>query len=819
MVMGTVLTAPQRMRRTQSVDPGIALIGDILNLATRLAQDAEQGGRIAEVARGALEEALGALVRQRLGKIEAAGPRLASWLLRVLRATTGLGPEFRPDSPADALNVMRGLLDAVAGAAGSGNAATIRPYVVELLGIVQNDIGLSLPVLEAAFWQVFEAIIDRLEAIPPEANRELRENRLDTIRVLRRIRKLVRGKFPLPTLDADRIADALATELRTFDAAAVARAAQCVAHALDRIGDVAGAIAELAPLGSLSSFRTVGAAAAIATGETYCWYASWLYEEDVVINAGKTEIRRGDTVIATGIDLTVANIPDFSTATPRYTFGSVGPEAMDTLTYVMYVVADGIVILCHLVSLENGDYGSNAMNAFAGFTTGTFKAFSGGPLLPAPVEDWVLPLATSFLLSFEGIHTRAKAFPGFKMWVTLFLPDAIEAVIYKQASIIVRDLVLSLFTLINYDGAFDTSADPDPRPLNRKHIDGVAFIGEWLGGFVFMKFYPREEYAQPFASGLHALKFWLFWDLFLNNLFYVMGRLIGCMLAMSIGRSFDFDAWLEPLPLQLLLKGPLTFPVSLYMDKEGKTDGGTFNPTGLPYTGYPDKATSPYALPYVKDTTCYIVQGNQGFFSHHHLNLDQTYSYDFSLDQDAPILASRPGTVVDWFDFVADDTNPDSAEVAVAAAEAAFSGFLKPGQTTSDSWNFIAIRHDCDDAGAALPPDNAHDRAAGGAVVTTYAIYGHGRKGSVRDAFTAHGVAEVDIIGAKVKTGQRIMRTGNTGVSFNNHLHMMVQEGPAGPAVPVDRFSLKQPSLPFVFREHGVLEKLDWYTSAVEEVA
>jgi hypothetical protein len=92
MVMGTVLTAPQRMRRTQGVDPGIALIGDILNLATRLAQDTEQGGRIAEVARAALEESLEALVRQRLSKMESAGPKLASWLLRVLRATTGLGP-------------------------------------------------------------------------------------------------------------------------------------------------------------------------------------------------------------------------------------------------------------------------------------------------------------------------------------------------------------------------------------------------------------------------------------------------------------------------------------------------------------------------------------------------------------------------------------------------------------------------------------------------------------------------------------------------------------------------------------------------------
>jgi hypothetical protein len=51
----------------------------------------------------------------------------------------------------------------------------------------------------------------------------------------------------------------------------------------------------------------------------------------------------------------------------------------------------------------------------------------------------------------------------------------------------------------------------------------------------------------------------------------------------------------------------------------------------------------------------------------------------------------------------------------------------------------------------------------------------------------------------------------------------MVQEGPAAPGGPgpvpaVGRRTLPDPTLPFVFKEHGVLKKLDWYTSTTVEV-
>lgn len=823
-MMGALLTQPQRMRRARVTDPGISLASDVTNLAARLAQDTEQGGRIAEVAGQAFEDALRAFVEARKHKFETVGPRLASWLLRVLRATTGLGPDLQVGSPADALELMQRIVQSFAQATQNTNSARIRPYVAELLDIVQVELSLSLPALETALWDAVEVVLDRLEALPPEAQRAARENRLDVIRMLRRIRKLIRGKFPLPVLDADRIAAGLAATLQRIDAAKLGRAAQCAADGMGKVAEAGRAIDGIVPLGSLGGFRNLGAAAAVAEGETYCWYASWLFGADVVINKARTEIRRGDAVVKTGTDLSIANIPEFEpTASPRYTFGNtLTLQTMETTTFAFYIIADGIVILCHLISLENGDFASNGFNA--GLTTFMVvgKPLFRSPVASSGVEDWVMPLIGSFLGSFQGIHTKCTFGNGFFMWVTLFLPDFIEAVIYKQASIIARDLFLSLFTLIINDGGVGAEGDPDTRALGRKHLDGVVWIFEFLGSTVFFKLYPREEYMHPFHSGKHFAKQFLFWDLFLNNLFYVMGRLIGCIVASGIAGTTDFDTWVKPLPLKLLLLNPVTFFVSLYRDKEGDTDDGKYNPSGgAAYAGYPDKATSPYTLPFLKDQTYYCVQGNQGLFSHYHENVEQTYSFDLSMDQGDIILAARPGTVVDYFDWVPDNTNPDATEMAAAKTEAQGSRFLHTTQTDEDGWNFIIIRHDVDDAGNALAPDNTHDKAAGGTVVTTYGVYGHGRKDSVRAAFDHRGIAPNTIIGQKVKRGQRIMQSGDTGVSFNNHLHIHVQEGPATAATPpaVKRSTLPAPTLPFVFKDIGRLKALDWYTSEIEEVS
>ncbi|HEX6559571.1 MAG TPA: hypothetical protein VF021_08910 [Longimicrobiales bacterium] len=820
------------MRRTQTADPATLLASEVATLATRLVTDAEQGGHIAAVAGEAAEQALRAFLDARLAAAENAAPRLSDWLLRVVRALTGIGPELRVGTPADGIELARTLLSHVGAAAQTADAAHIRPYVAELLQIVQVELGISLPTLETMVWQIVDDIADRLEALPPEPERAARENRRDTIRMLRRIKRLIRGKFPLPVIDADRVSAGIARTLRRLNADALGRKLACVSNGVGAIGAATTAIQDVVPL-AVSQFGSLGAAAAATTNSgKYCWYASWLLGDDIVINGLRTAIHKGSDVIATGSNLTVADIPQFkSTNAQHYTFNVVDLDAMETMAYVAFVCSDALDLLLHLTSLEEGDYASNAFNALFFTFAGGSKIAYGRPVLSNTVETWVIPPLLSLITSFEGMHTKVNAQNWFAMWLTLMGPDVLETIIYRQVSATAREGLLSFFTLLNYKGAFQASGDPDTRPLNRQHINGVVAIPGIFIGMAQFALYPREEYAQPFQSSDHAVKFFLFWNLLVGTCFTLLNKLAGWLLAMAVGRVIDPKAFFDTfkmfgVPLLAIPVSWITWFISLYMSVEGDTDDGKYNPGGSAFAGYPAHDASPYTLPYPKDQLVYVGQANQGIFSHNVMNIQQTYSYDFSMDEGDIIVASRAGTVVDYFDWVANDINPDATQQAQAASDAAASGFLVGGQTTSDSWNFIAIRHDRDDAGNPLAPDATHDKGPGGSAVTTYAVYGHGRNGSVRELFGARGIAGGSIIGQPVKRGDRIMRAGDTGISFHNHLHMMVQAGPSSAsAPPVSRFNLTTGTIPFVFKDvthligrDGVCKNLNFYRSTTTDL-
>jgi hypothetical protein len=834
-MIGAVLVQPQRVRRTQAADPATILVSELSNLATRLITDADEGGRIAAIAGEAAELALHNFITGRLATAEAAAPRLRDWLLRVIRATTGITPDLRVGTPAQGIELVRTLLEHVGSSAQNIDAARIRPYVADLLHIVQVEFDISLPALEGMLWQIVDDIITRLEAEPAEAQRTARENRLDTIRMLRRIKRLVRGRFPLPVIDADRIANGIAEALRRIDADVVGRHLSCISQSVGAVSDATRAVEDLVPIG-VTAFNSLGAAAAAtAVGEKYCWYASWLFGSDVVINDTHTEIRKGNEVIATGVNLTVRDIPQFqSTTTPRYTFQAVDVDGMEAMAYGMHVFADGLDAILHLVSLEKGDYANNLLNSVYFSFLAVAKGIAGRPLMHSAIESVVIPGSLSLIASLEGIHKKATGWQWLAMWSSLLAADALETTIYRVVSSTARDAVLSLFTLINYDGDFYSDTDPDPRPLNRMHIDGVVAIpGLFTSFWQFSRStFPREEYSIIGADKDLTIKQIFYWNMLIGSCFTIGARLSGCLLAMGIGRNFDEEAWwnsfkLGPVPLLRIPFGWVTWFISMYMSVEGDTKNGTMNTYGQPFAGYQPYETSPYTLPYPKDNVVYVVQGHQGIFSHHH-NSKQTYSYDFCLDQDAVILAARPGTVVDYFDWIENNIEPNDAQKDAAAAEAFPIVSLVNNQTRRAGWNFIRIRHDCDDDGNPLSPNVTHDKGEAGATVTTYAVYGHGRKGSVREMFQLRGIGDGSIIGSKVKRGHRIMRSGDTGLSFMNHLHIHVQAGPAAaPTTPpaVRDSDLVDGSIPFVFSDvthfigtDGVPRYADFYESSVTAV-
>jgi hypothetical protein len=434
---------------------------------------------------------------------------------------------------------------------------------------------------------------------------------------------------------------------------------------------------------------------------------------------------------------------------------------------------------------------------------------------------WFAPLAITLLASLEGRHTQADEKKGVN-WLILFLDDGLEALTYDIVANLIRDLFLSIFTLINYKESSSPTGETR-RPLNGRHLDVLVTLALVGTNAIFMALISREDYAHPFAgdAGRNG-RMWGGFMVLLNIIFTSLGVLLAVLVAFVFMRATDVSLFVKPLISQNI-RNILTFWLSVFLSKEGDTDSGQYNPQGgTPFSGYPKQQTSPYKLPYEQGKSVFCPQGNQGFISHNKITNDiQVYAYDLALDQDNEILAARAGTVVDFFDWVENDQNVNTPAPPRMDPPTPRDEWPHASQTTITNWNFILIRHDVDDSGAAIPPNPNHDRDAGGATATTYAVYGHGREGSVRDFLkprTASGNVE-DIIGLHVKQGEPIMRSGNTGISALNHVHMHVQPGPAT-GLPVRFSTLVDSSIPFVFQEvthligqDGVPKTFRFYTS------
>jgi hypothetical protein len=804
MPVATAVLRPQRVRRARLAEAGGdgRLAADFLALTVRLAEDAAAGGELSQAFRVAFEAATARQLARAGEGAEAARARLEAWVgpfvAPLTTFFTGTGPV---GGPAEAAEAAEALLDGIAAAMEQVDAALLRPHLQVFFDAVQVDLGLTPQVLEALVWELLEEVVARIRALPPSADRAVEERRRETVAVLRRIRRRLEGRFAIPFPTAEQAAALLAAWLGHTGTTVKARRAACAGRGLADVAGAVGRVAQAVPL--VTGFGSVGAAA--ASSQTYAWYASWLLGKDVYVSADRTRVFVKDgEVLHTGTALRWFDAPLF---TPHpgtfYSFGAVGAEAMETLAYVTGVGQHALELVLHLVSLERGDYASNAMNAGIKLLPTLYSAIAREPL--SPVLDWVFGAFLTFCATFEGMHSRASALNKFTFWLTLAAPDFGEWFILKMAAGSGRDAVLSFFTLINHQKTPASGATPELRAENRRVTAGVSALVGQGAGKLMMLIYPRQDYCQPFSSGIQALKVFLLWNGLVNTVFTVFGYYAGEMLTWALSRDPD-GARLSERLLGVWATSMGSFLISLYMDGEGNTDKGRWNQTGgAAFAGYPDAATSPYRLPYPKDQESYVPQGNQGFWSHNSRTVQQVYAYDFGLDQDAPILASRPGTVVEFKDDVDDDTS-------------------------GDGWNYIVIRHDLDDAGNPLTALHAHDKGAGGADVVTFAVYGHGRKHSIREAFQERGVAFAAIPNSRVLRGHKIMRSGDTGMSFHNHLHMHVcQERLPRPAGAAISAAVRDASftIPFVFTRDevkhlfgpdGVCRTFDFYKSANQPV-
>lgn len=821
-MLGSVLVQPQKLRRPVP-DADAALARDLLDFAARLSSGAGLGDDLLEAVAGAAQAAAERLRDRVLAGVPAAAPKLTAWAQPAVDFIQSFDPSSVDGAAAAVDLVKRGLL-AFAEMAGSLTFDQIRARVDELLGILKTDFGLSDAFLEEQVWAFVDDVVARLEQAPADATAAERLDRLAMASTLRRLKRRARREFAFPRLDAAVLARKLLDLVRLSGLDAVARKAACIAAGLGEAAGAASAVTRVVPLTALGTGHVGAAASAPFASEEYAWYATWLLEhreqfflvrwwpgEKVRVNAARTRVTMGDQVLFEGADADWTKIPIFQeNISPRYTFRSLSPGFLEDWTRIAGLWRDALELIFHWVFYRDCHVVTTVFNSLVLVQDAVFNALLGMPLngSRAPLGAWYdffERFLLNFLFSFQGWGESAS--DRFVYWlVFLFGADAAKTFYFWRWPLLLHNGILSAFTLFNYQPPLS----PMPAgvdvylPENLKEMDGLVHACTEMFTLYTSLIPSQQDYTFPFNAAASTL--WLF----LGGL---AAAFTGWSLGLALTKLFLWDR-ANPDPtsmgrtfLSSWVQATLSWLPYYYLIQEGRTSDGTYNAGRPRFPGYPAPASgSPYRLPFAEGKCRQCVQGNQGMITHNEVNpVSQIYAYDFAMPVEE-ILAVRSGTVVDFFDWVPDDTGGSVNLPATVTAA--------PGQSNNHSWNFITIRHD-----QGVAPLAPYDRDENGPT-TTFAVYGHGRFQSVRQAFATRlgiplaTITPANIIGQVVQQGQPIMSAGHTGISAFNHLHLHVVPDWSDPDG--DGRNQGRETVPFVFSDapgDGVCRSGRYYTS------
>lgn len=906
MSLGSILLQPQVLERYDNIefsqslsDEGIALVQQLLSSPETLEPlMAELGPALADYGQVVLSE-----LEQNLDRGRQSLEQLIEPLITFLNQLVDDAGDL--ETVGDVLDFVLAIVDKLAEIVIGFNVNQVRAFVQKVMRILTDDFGISISFLTRTFEGFIDKIISVLEDIPEGLDQSARNLRFSLANFLGRLKQELLNQIPTLELSGDIISREIMRALRNIGIDTWVEKAQCLAGKIRAAAGATTSILEIAQ----AAGGAVGAdkVSAISSGSKYCWYASWLYssrrrdaggkvgdfivplfptDEVWISEDGKQLILRlvynGDDdedeiLYQSDSEINWYDAPQFQPSggdvEERFTFtDALSPQFLENWTRAMSTLVYFSKGTSHLANFasEPKSYASNIPL----WLWNWFRVV-GDNVVEAPFPSWIrdkmgLGIAHKMWISMlftwapvlagsaEGHHDDAHGCSKFLYWITLLGDDALEAFSFHIVPTLIHEGFLSIFTLINYQGPTTAPAGAErDRPANLEYgypiANGCLLLSNWI---LVKCLYKREDYSYPFEPdnvGTYQM-----WQWAIAPMFGMASGLISGFIAWTFSRAVD----VQMLGTQFALgafKGWGTFIVSHYFFCEGDTDDGKYNPTGDAFSGYPDANTSPYLLPYEKGKALFMGQGNQGFFSHFRQfdgnGLPQIYAYDFAHDLREEILAVRDGTVVDFFDWIDDNIEPNTAQQNAATAEAdAFANQVRTvatppdpastpavgsptqGQTRGGSWNFVMIRHD-DPFGTESADEKAHDKDINGNTdVRTYAVYGHGAKSGVRDAFALHTPAVVapNIIGTQVKRGMPVMLAGDTGVSFHSHLHIHIRVDPnpaprdrdGNGATPADGIVVRAGNLngdrtiPFVFKDvkHVIAKdgrplRLTWYTS------
>jgi hypothetical protein len=778
--------------RRRSQNDGKQAISELVELVVLLVREQAEGGAAAQKIAQALQAGAETLRADLETRLQTSGGKIRDWFQPVLDTVqAGIAYGEGIGSWEGFVSTLEVILRLAKQALDHLTVDELAAKLNELLDIFENDLGLSQQRLETWFANFVEAVVSALTAdylggdTSPEALRQFHIGaKISGLRG-----QLLDLTAQIPALDRHALVRDLAAAMqeRDWDATIekIKGYADKATEALAQLpGQESGSDPESssAPAAAARSARTPDAPQqptrrdlSAPGGAEYSWYASWLCHTQFWFDAASLD----DRFDATGLTLG-----------GKVSYRNISPSAMEHLAHWSAVGGNVLEIAPHLISNELGDRANN-------FAQAGWQGVHG--LVRALLADHHGDTSRKFLGLWEnyifryGISSGVAALgslenhPGSgEAWVKAnFLPDLGETLLYAIWVNHARHFLLSTLTLHNHDSA-------NPQAENYKHVDGFVLPFIHLG-VVGAALLPRilwegkKHYGWPLFDGAGAFFTLAFkWGVLGMGLPFLTGLggwAIGGALA---GGKMSDTYWGDKAWWQNLSLGFALWPAYTYLIWDGATGGGTngvdFNGNPVDFPGYPDRATSPYKLPFPKEKMHQCVQGHHGIWSHN-LKTGQTYAVDFSHDQGDDVVAMRGGTAT-W----------DIVE------------HIQDGKDSTD--NHVAIRHDDTDEAAGTHP--AHDRDQFSLPSQTEAIYVHGQHHGVRFAFALRGVPKQHIAGSQVAQGQLVMFAGDTGISQYNHLHAHVSSPNAW-------------SVPYVFRDvadqGGVVKAFDYYVSDNENPA
>ncbi len=280
MSLGNLLLQPQRLQR-DSTDPAVAVVQDLLRLATLLAEDA--------AAEGPLAAALPQVVTRLGDRVQA---RSAGG---VASAFNALKSRFQPlflyfedlirdleeldQDPAALLAMIRQLIAGLRALLEGMTQAGIKEQLDFAQDLIERDLGLDRDFVGAQIGALLDDVVAVWEQLPASISPARRRRRRLAIQSVRRLRRHLLNRFELPRIDTARAASRLYRLVRDSGLRRVFDEIHCV---LDRFEEAVAAAQDIGaalPVGSAVGGSVGAALIDLPDATKYCWYASWLLSD------------------------------------------------------------------------------------------------------------------------------------------------------------------------------------------------------------------------------------------------------------------------------------------------------------------------------------------------------------------------------------------------------------------------------------------------------------------------------------------------------------------------------------------------------------